>query len=703
TNRDRTNYFETVPNNQLEKMLWLEADRMGFLLNAVTQKKFEVQRSTVKNERGQNYDNRPYGLAGEVTAKNLYPYGHPYSWLTIGYLEDLNRSNVNDLKNFFLRWYGPNNSTLTIGGDVNTKEVVKMVEKYFGPIPAGPAVVAAKAEPVIVDKDRYVSYTDNYANSPLISITYPTVPNYHKDMAALDCLAEILGQGRNSILYKNLVKTQLARQATASQRNTELSGEFIFSVIPFPGKSLAEMEKQVRLAMAEFETRGVNDDDIEKFKNSFEANLINNLASVSGKVSQLAAYQTFTGNPNMLGKELQMYRKVTKEDVVRVYNQYIKAKGAVVLSVLPKGQENMRTAENNYKIDSTNYKAPDYGYADLKYTKPKDTFNRKLIPPAGSNPVVKVPPFWKKTLPDNMQVIGAENNEIPVVTLQIALKGGRMIEANSQDKAGLANLFTDMMNEDTKNYTSEQLSVELEKLGSTINVYTQEDATVFSVQSLKKNMAKTLKLLEERMLRPKFTEEDFSRNKNQVLESIRNSKSQPSVIASQVYNKINFGGSIWSFPLEGTMETVKNITLEDIKLYYADYISSNDSRIVVVGDIKENEILPKLTFLNQLPKKKVELPDIPAKGAAIEKTKIYLVDVPNAAQTEFRVGYITATPYDATGEYYRSVLVNYPLGGVFNSRLNLNLREDKGWTYGARSGFDANKYTGSFTFSSGIR
>src|SRR3954454_15210304 len=205
TNRDRTNYYETIPANQLEKALWLEADRMGFLLDAVTQRKFEVQRATVKNERGQNYDNRPYGLVGEVTAKSLSPYGHPYSWMTIGYLEDLNRSDVNDLKNFFLRWYGPNNATLTIGGDVSTKVVVKMVEKYFGSIPSGPTVVSAQLPPVKVDSNRYVSYTDNYARSPLLSITYPTVPLLHKDMAALDCLAEILGQGRTSILYKNMV------------------------------------------------------------------------------------------------------------------------------------------------------------------------------------------------------------------------------------------------------------------------------------------------------------------------------------------------------------------------------------------------------------------------------------------------------------------------------------------------------------------
>ena len=175
TNRDRTNYYETVPSNQLEKMLWLEADRMGFLLDAVTQKKFEIQRSTVKNERGQNYDNRPYGLAGEIASRNLYPYGHPYSWLTIGYVEDLNRGNVNDLKNFFLRWYGPNNSTVTVGGDVKTTEVVKLVEKYFGVIPRGPEVKPVVVPPAVLATDRYVSYTDNYAKLPLLMVQFPTV------------------------------------------------------------------------------------------------------------------------------------------------------------------------------------------------------------------------------------------------------------------------------------------------------------------------------------------------------------------------------------------------------------------------------------------------------------------------------------------------------------------------------------------------
>ena len=703
TNRDRTNYYETVPNNQLEKALWLEADRMGFLLDAVTQPKFEIQRATVKNERGQNYDNRPYGLMYETMSKNLYPYGHPYSWMTIGYLQDLDRSDVNDLKNFFLRWYGPNNATLTIGGDVKTADVVKMVEKYFGSIPAGPKVEPVTVPAVQLATTRYASYTDNYARLPLLTIAYPTVPDYHKDKAALECLAQVLGQGKSSLLYQNLVKKQLALQANSFSSLSELAGELIFQIVPLPGKTLGDMEQLFRASLDSFEKRGVTDEDITKFKGGKEAQLINGLQSVQGKVSQLAAFQTFTGNANKIADLLKMYASLTKEDVLKAYNTYVKGKNAVVLSVVPKGQEQMVAGANNYKIDSSHYQAPDYGYAGLKYTKATDNFDRSKIPGNGPNPVVKVPPFWKKELPNGSKVIGTQNTEIPTVTFSLTILGGHLTEAADLSKAGLASLFADMMNEDTKNYTAEQLADELQKLGSSINVTSGLDGVTFTVQALKKNFDKALALLQERLFNPAFNQSDFDRIKKQTLESFKIQKSQPASVADAVFAKLNYGPHhILGIPEEGTEETVQHITLSDVQNYYNNYMTSQGARIVVVGDIKQEEVLPKLGLLNKLPNKKITLPKVNA-APQVDKTKVYLVDVPKAAQSEFRVGYTTGLKYDATGDYYKAYLTNFPLGGAFNSRLNLNLREDKGWTYGASSGFYGDKYTGEFQFSSGIK
>ena len=703
TNQDRTNYFETVPSNQLEKMLWLEADRMGFFLDAVTQQKFEIQRSTVKNERGQNYDNRPYGLVNEFSSKNLYPYGHPYSWLTIGYVEDLNRVDVQDLKNFFLRWYGPNNATLTIGGDLKPAETLKLVEKYFGSIPKCPEVTRTILPAVKVPSDRYVSYVDNYARVPMLMKTYPTVPNYDKDMAPLSCLAQILGQGKTSVLYQQLVKSQKALQASASSRLSELSGEFTIQLVPLPGKSLSAMDSLYKESLVAFEKRGVTDEDIEKFKGSIESQFINGLQSVSGKVSQLAAFQTFTGNPNQTGRMLEMYKAVTKEDVLRVYETYIKNKGSVTVSVLTKSDKNGPAIADNYKIDSSSYDRPNYGYGGLVYKKGTDNFDRSKMPGSGANPVVTVPAYWKKTLPNGTKVIGADYKELPIVNISITIPGGHLAQANDTAKLGLAGFAGSMLNEDTKNYTAEQMSVALQKLGSSVSAGNTFDGMRFSMQCLTKNLDKTLALLEERMLNPNFTQDAFTRLQKQAMESFKQAKSQPATIASNVYSKINYGSdNILGMNDNGTENTVKNLTLADVQTYYNNYMTSQGAKIVIVGNVTEAEILPKLSFLNKLPNKKIELPK-PVANATSNKTTIYLIDVPKAAQTEFRVGKVVSMPYDLVGEYYKCDLMNYVLGANFNSRLNLNLREDKGWTYGARASFSGNKYSVDYTFSSGIR
>jgi len=703
TTNDRTNYYETVPANLLENMIWLEADRMGFLLGQVTQDRFEVQRATVKNERGQNYDNRPYGLVSETYVKNLYPYGHPYSWSTIGYIEDLNRSNVNDLKNFFMRWYGPNNATLTIGGDFQPGTTLKMVEKYFGTIPPCPEVNRVVVPGVSLSSNRYVSYTDNYARLPMLAIVYPGVPNYDKEMPALDCLAEILGQGKNSVLYQTMVKKQLALQASATNSNDELAGEFIIQLIPLPGKSLGDMEQLYKAGLDTLEKRGITDEDLAKFKGSVSSQFINRLQSVSGKVSQLAEFQTFTGNPNKTAELVRMYNSLTKQDVINAYNKYIKNKGAVVLSVLTKGQNQVAAKPDNYKIDSTGYKAPNYGYAGLTYKKPQDKFDRNVVPPVGPVPSIKAPAFWTRNLPSGTKIIGSENNEIPVVTFTLTIPGGRLADAGNLSKAGLSSFFTAMMSEDTKNYTAEKYAAELQKLGSSIRVSNDVDGVTFVVQTLKTNLAPTMALLQERILNPKFTEDAFKRLKQQRLESFKLQKSQPAAIAGVVFAKLNYGaGNVLGIPDAGNEQTVSNITLADIQEYYNKYITANGSRAVVVGDIKEAEILPQLTFLSKLPNRKVTL-TAPAQALPITKTKIYLVDVPKAAQTQFAVGYGNALRYNPTGDYYKAYLANYPLGDDFTSRLNTYLRETKGWTYGAGTSFSASKYAGGFRFNSGIR
>lgn len=703
TNRDRTNYFETVPSNQLEKMLWLEADRMGFLLDAVTQQKFEVQRATVKNERGQRYDNVPYGLVSEVSAKNFYPYGHPYSWLTIGYVEDLNRVNVNDLKNFFLRWYGPNNAVVTVGGDVKTAEVVRLVEKYFGSIPKGQPVTAMKLPIPEINKDRHVSMKDGYAKLPQLRMVFATPGHFTKDEVALDCLAEIIGQGKNSILYKNLVKSQKAVSAMAYNSATELAGEFVFTVTPFPGQKLSDMEKELRAAMAEFEKRGVTDDDITKFRSQVEAQTIKGLESVSGKVAQLAAYYTFTGDANYFGKDWKRYTTLTKQDVLNVYNKYIKGKSAVILSVLTKGNEDNLAAPDDYTVSTEGYKAPDYGYNGLKYVKAKDNFDRSKVPGNGSNPIVTVPKIWRATIADSVRVIGTQTNEIPMVSVQLKFKGGKMMDNNNPEKAGLANMFASMMEEDTKNYSAEEFSEKLDMLGSSIDISISDDATIVNVQSLTKNLDKTLQLLEERLLNPKFEQEALVMNKKRLIENLKNSSSRPNYIASTVYPKLLFGANnVIGWSSIGTDKTINKIELSDIENYYKNYFSKKDAQIIIVGDVEKSNITSKLAFLNKLSDKEVKLPEIPS-GATLNKSTIYFVNVPNAAQTEFRIGFANNLKYDATGNYFKAGVMNYPLGGAFNSRLNLDLREDKGWTYGARGNFEGDKYSGIYTFSAGIR
>ncbi|MBT2556693.1 insulinase family protein [Hymenobacter sp. ISL-91] len=703
TTRDRTNYYETIPSNQLEMVLWLEADRMGFLLDAVTQEKFEIQRATVKNERGQNIDNQPYGQASEYLDRALYPYGHPYSWPTIGYLKDLDNSDVNDLKDFFLRWYGPNNATLTIGGDVQTAQVVKLVEKYFGTIHKGPAVQNMKvAEPVLA-QDRYVSYPDEVLY-PMLQMVFPSVPSNHPDELALEALAEIIGQGNNSLLYKNLEKPQLAVEATAYNSSSELAGEFTLLALAPEGQRLDSTDARLRRTLAEFARTGPSQEAIRRFKASREAQLVGSLASVSGKVSRLAANQTFTGNANYLGVEQQRLQALTAADVQRVFAKYVQGKPAVVLSVVPKTKPELVARADNYTVDPTGYRAPKDEYAGLSYQKARDTFDRSRQPQPGPNPVVQVPALWQDTLANGLKIIGTRNTEIPSVTLLLTLRGGHRLQQGNLAQAGLASLTARMLNEGTRQYSGEEFSAMLKRMGSTVSASANDDNTLIYVKSLTKNLPATLALLQELLLHPRFAPVDFDRIKQQTLQQIADQTTQPGTIADKLYGRLLYGpASIMSVFTSGTAASVASLTLDDVKRFYQQSYAPNVGALVIVGDVTEEQILPQLAFLKAWPRQQVAMPPAPAALPQPDKARLYFVEKPGAPQSEIRVGYLSALPYDATGPYYRAFLANYPLGGAFNSRLNSNLREKKGYTYGAFSSFQSTHAPGPFTAYASVR
>jgi len=700
TNLDRTTYFETVPSNQLETALWLEADRMGWFLDSATQKKFDIQRATVKNERGQNYDNKPYGLAGEKTAEALYPFGHPYSWLTIGYIDDLNAATLEDLKKFFLRWYSPNNATLVVAGDIDMAKTLLLVEKYFGVIPSGPEVKNMAPNVPVLDKDRYISYEDN-VRFPQMRITFPTVPARHSDEPALDVLADIFGGGNSSILYQNMVKTQKALFANSGHPTSELSGEFVILVRSFPTTGLADMLTMVKQAMLDFEARGVTDDDLKKFISTHEYSEISGLQSVSSKGSKLAYYQTFVGNPNNIKQDLDRYKKLTKGDVIRVYNTYIKNKFAVILSIVPKDKPELGAAPDNFKKPTTpvGFKNDLSEYEKLTYSKAKYPFAQNYRPAAGLAPVVSVPVFWTQDFDNGIKMIGTDYKELPMVALTINIKAGHMTDP--LDKSGLSSITASIMNEGTVSLTTEELSKQLDLLGSDISVFSGREDIVIQVSSLKDNFDKTIELLKEVLFKPRFDQADFDRIKKQTLESIANQKTQATTIADNVSNVLLFGtNDVLGTPGSGNEASVSSISLDDVKGFYAKYFSPNFAKVVFVGNVGKKDMVKKLEFLKAW--KSIDV-KFPAFKNSIEpaKTTIYFVDKKDAAQSEIRVVF-SGIQYDATGQFYRAQMMNYALGGAFNCRLNLNLREDKGYTYGVRSGFSGSNYLGLYRVSGGF-
>jgi len=700
TNRDRTNYFETLPSNQLETALWLESDRMGFFLDAVTDKKFENQRNAVKNEKSQNQINVPYGMLYEVMGQVLYPKGHPYSWPTIGYVDDLDRVTVDELKEFFMRWYGPNNAYLVISGDVDPTNVVELVNKYFGSIPRGQEVRNLRKEKVILAQNKYKKFADRIY-FPLAAFIYPTVPNYHRDEPALDALADMMGGGNNSPFYKSFVKTEKAVDASVSHPCAELSGEFMISVVSYPNFTFAETEEEVNTLLNDFEAN-ITDEALDRFKSKMRSNIIDGLSSVAGKASQLTSWAYLLDEPYNFSDDINRYQNITRQDVIKVYKKYIKNKNSVAIDYfpLPPASEDSVRSINPY-ANVPFQKDPQYD--GLSYNKPTDSFDRGARPVAGPAKAVNVPVYFEKNISNaesnyNIPVIGAESNEVPKVYLLITLEGGDLLIADEIKKAGLPELTASMLNEGTENYSTEEISSMLDDLGSSIRFSSDSRTSTIFVTSLVGNLDKTIEILKEKLFMPGFRAEDFKRVNKQYRESINNSKKSANNMASQAMAGLLYGKTIRG--ISPSVKGVEKLKLQDVKDFYRKQYNPNLASLVVVGDVTQEAIMPQLSFLNNWKGDKISFNKV-LPVEEINGRTVHLVHKPGP-QSIIILGH-HALKYDTEGEYFKANVMNFVFGGAFNSRLNLNLREDKGFTYGIRSGFNGDENDGVFYIQSSVR
>jgi len=709
--KDGTVYFEVVPNNALEMALWLEADRMGYLLSTVTKEAFENQQEVVQNEKRQRYDNRPYGHTDYVIDKLMYPENHPYNWQTIGELEDLQVASLADVHEFYKKWYGPNNATLVIAGDFETEQAKEWVEKYFGEIKSSEEVENLNPMPVILNESKRAYHEDNFAESPEINIVYPTVQQFTKDSYALEFLGELLAGNKKAPIYKVIVEEKkLAPSVSAYQESEEIAGTFRIRIRTFPDKNLGDVEEAVAEALTRFEEESFTKEDVERVKAKLETNFYNSINSVLSKSFQLAYYSEFGGSPDYLTTDLQNTLDVTKEDILRVYNKYIKDKLNVLTSFVPSGNTEL-IAANSEKYNIVEERIEDQDRIALregeqvagdqiKVERIESSFDRSIEPEFGPDPLLKVPTVWNDELSNGIKIYGIEHNELPLVEFAITLKGGMLLD--DMNKIGVANLITDQMMEGTKNKTPIELEEAIDDLGSSISMYTTEQSIVIRANCLSSKFKDTYNLVEEILFEPRWDEKEFARIKDETIENIKRRKADPSAISSFVFNKMIYGeNSILSNYTMGTEASVNSIMIDDLKEYYANNISPGLASITIAGNISESKALDVFKSLEEKWEvKEVELPaiEIPEKS---KTNSLYFVDFPDAKQSAIRIGNLGLSYSDP--DFYKANVMNYKLGGSFTGIVNLILREEKGYTYGARTSFSGSLYPGTFVASSSVR
>jgi len=702
---DGTIYYEVVPKDAFEKILWIDSDRFGYMINTVTEAALEREKQVVKNEKRQRVDNAPYGYTDEIIRANLYPKDHPYNWTVIGSLPDLQAATLDDVKEFYNKYYGAANATLVIAGDIDVEETKKLVEKWFGEIPRGPEVENMEPMPVNLENSISLSFEDNFAKLPELRMVFPTVEEYHKDQQALEVLGQLLSGSKKAHLYKAIVEEkQLAPNVASYQNSSELAGEFVFRIRANEGVDLDDVKSTLDEALIKFENQGFSDNELKRIKAELETRLYYSVSTVLNKAFQLAQDNEFGGDPAYITKRAKLTQKVSREDVMRVYNTYIKNKNFVMTSVVPQGHINLAVSGSEpasvWEEEVTAMSASEeVGQGEEAiYEKTPSNFDRSE-PPFGETPLFKMPRVWTAQLTNKMSVLGIEDYELPLVAFEISIKGGQLLD--TPEKAGLAYFTAKMLNEGTATKTPAELEEAIGLLGANINVNSGLEEISISGSSLSRNFEKTLALVEEMLLKPRWDENDFEKIKQEILTSIKGREANPNAIASLSFDKLIYGNNhIFSYPLIGTEASINSITLDDLKQFYSN-LSPQIATFHVVGAVNKDEVVSALAPLEQnFNGEPITIPEQKVISQAVPGT-LYFIDVPNAKQSVLQIGKqaLSATNKDAVKLNY----ANEILGGGSSGMLFQTLRIDKGYTYGAYSFIPNRNEIAPFVVNSSVR
>jgi zinc protease len=705
TSRDRTNYFEVVPIDGLEKTLWAESDKLGWFINTVTEDVVAKEKQVVKNEKRQGVDNVPYGHSSYVIDKALYPDGHPYQWQVIGSLEDLDAATLADVKEFHERWYGPNNLTLVVAGDIDVAQTKAWIERYFGEVPRRDTPVVPEPPPVVLAESRFLFHEDNFARLPQLQLAWPSVPLFHPDQYALDVLARILTDGKNAPLYQVIVEEEgVAPGVSAFNGSQELAGRFTLTVRAFPDVDLDAVQAAIDAGFARFEENGVPPEELARVLAGTETAFYAGLASNIGKAFQLADYALFADDPGFLQEDLRRTLAVTADDVMRVYREYLADRPRVAASFVPLGRPEL-ALEGSERAEVVEEPIVFAAERPVQINdrgtiaRTPSLIDRSVEPPFGPAPTLRAPTVWEGELANGVRVLGIEDRETPLVQFELRIQGGQLAEESG--RVGIANLLAESMTQGTANRTPAELEQAIDLLGASINVSAGRESFSIRGSTLARNWAATMALVEEILLEPRFDPQEVELARQRVQNALQQQAASPGALAAGVFARLVYGDHILAENTLGTLETVPGFTLDDLRGYHARALAPSLAAFHVAGAVDQRAVTAALQGIGE--RWGGEAPALaPAPSWDPSRAGLYMVDVPNASQSVLNIGYLALAETDPA--FWPATVMNFRLGGGgFASELTQVLREGKGYTYGIGSRFSGSRIPGPFSISSSVR